>query len=72
MISEDTLNRLMEPIITRQENINNFVIQRIAKRVKEIGELTSSDIYSLTRLRVSGDDVKEINKALLTKKEFVF
>ena len=62
MISEDTLNRLMEPIITRQENINNFVIQRIAKRVKEIGELTSSDIYSLTRLRVSGDDVKEINK----------
>lgn len=64
MISEDTLNHLMEPIITRQENINNYVIQKIAKRVKEIGELTSSDIYSLTRLRVSGDDVKEINKAL--------
>ena len=39
MLSEDALNRLMQPIIDRQEAINVYVIGIIAKRVKEIGHL---------------------------------
>lgn len=64
MLSEDAIEKLMEPIITRQENINNYVIQKIAKRVREVGQLSSSDVYSLDRLHVIGGDTREINKAL--------
>ena len=64
MISESTINKLVEPIITRQENINIYVLNKIATKIKEIGTLSSSDVYTLTRLRQVGDDIREINKEL--------
>ena len=64
MLSEDALENLMSPIITRQENINNYVIQLIAKRVKEIGELKPSDIHKLERVLKMGGDVRQINAEL--------
>lgn len=64
MLSQDTIEKLLKPIIERQENINRYVIEKIAKRIKEIGELTPSDIYRLERLLVSGNDVREINNEL--------
>lgn len=64
MLSEEYIEKLMKPIIDRQERINNWVIQKIAMKVREIGKLSSSDIYSLDRLRIMGADVKEINKEL--------
>lgn len=64
MLSEDALENLILPIVARQEAINNFVIQTIAKRVKEIGHLLPSDVYKLERLYKSGADVKLINKEI--------
>lgn len=64
MVNEKVVEKLMKPIVDRQEAINNYVIEKIAKRVREIGELSSSDVYSLTRLRASGADIKEINEEL--------
>lgn len=64
MLSTDTLNKLMKPIIERQENINTYVITKIANRVNEIGKVLSSDVYQLTRLRDIGADVKLINEEL--------
>ena len=64
MLSEQMIEKLVEPIIRRQEAINNYVIQKIAKRVKEIGELSPSDLHRLERLLKSGDDVREINKEI--------
>ena len=64
MLSDDAIDRLVQPIVDRQEFINMYVIKTIAKRIKEIGELLPSDVYKLERLLKSGADVKEINKVL--------
>lgn len=64
MLSEEYIEKLMQPIIDRQEAINNWVIQKIATRVRKIVALSPSDVYKLTRLRALGADVKQINKAL--------
>ena len=64
MLSEEYIENLIHPLIERQEAINTYVITQIAKRIKEIGELKSSDVYKLERLFKTGDDVRKINKEL--------
>ena len=64
MLSDDALNVLMQPIVDRQEALSAYVVEIIAKRVKEIGHLLPSDVYKLERLLKSGGDVKKINKAI--------
>lgn len=64
MLSEDAIEKLIQPLIDRQEAINNYVIKMIAERVKEIGTIKSSDVYKLERLFKTGADVKKINKEL--------
>ena len=64
MLSENAIDKLMQPIIDRQEAINSYVIEVIAKRVKEIGHLLPSDVYKLERLLKTGSDVKKINKEI--------
>lgn len=61
MLSEDALEKLLQPIIDRQEAINTYVISIIAKRIKEIGKLLPSDIHRLERILKSGGDVRKIN-----------
>lgn len=61
MLSDDAIDNLMQPILDRQEKINNYVIEKIAQRVKETGKLLPSDIYKLQRLLKTGSDVKQIN-----------
>lgn len=64
MLSEDFIDNLIQPLIDRQEAINNYVIDKIAQRIKEIGTLKSSDVYKLERLYKTGDDVRKINKEI--------
>lgn len=64
MLSEDALDNLMQPIINRQEEINLYVIQKIAKRINEIGKVNPSDVNQLIQLRNTGADVKLINQEL--------
>ena len=64
MLSDDALEKLMQPIIDRQDEINNYVVTKIAKRIKEIGQVKSSDVYQLMQLRNTGADVKLINAEL--------
>ena len=64
MLSDNALENLMQPIIERQQAINNYVLQVIAQRVREIGHLLPSDVYKLERLLKSGADVRKINKKL--------
>ena len=64
MLSDDAIEKLMQPIIDRQQNINTYVIELIAKRVKEIGELSPSDVYKLERLLKTGADARQINTEL--------
>jgi hypothetical protein len=64
MLSEDSIDTLMQPIITRQEGINTYIINKIAERVNDIGKMLPSDIYKLERLLKTGSDVKLINNEL--------
>lgn len=61
MLSDDAINNLIQPIIDRQQKINEYVIKIICQRVKEIGHLLPSDIHRLERLLKMGGDVKKIN-----------
>lgn len=69
MLSDNALEKLMMPILNRQESINRYIIHKIARRIREIGNLSPADIYKLERLLKSGADVRKINKELarLTK-----
>ena len=73
MLSDDAINKLILPILRRQENINNYVIGVIAQRIKEIGEVLPSDIQTLDSLLRSGSDINKINKrlAVLTNKQIL-
>lgn len=62
--SEDEIDKLIQPIIDRQIEINTFIITKIAERIKEIGELLPSDVHSLGQLAKTGADVRVINRQL--------
>ena len=64
MLSQDAIENLVQPIVTRQQKINEFVIEIICKRVKEIGHLLPSDLHRLERLLKMGADVKKINEEI--------
>lgn len=61
ILSDDMIDKLMQPIIDRQEAINTYVIKEIAAQVKRIGELTPSSLHKLERLYKTGSDAQKIN-----------
>lgn len=64
LYKEDDIDKLIQPIVDRQININTFVIKKIAERVKEIGELLPSDVNTLEQLAKTGADVIAINQEI--------
>ena len=64
MLDDVAIDRLIQPVLTRQEEINAYIIQMIAKRLREIGTLLPSDIYKLDRLYRYGADIRLINSEL--------
>lgn len=64
MLSADSIDKLVQPIIDRQEYWNTYIIKKIANRIKEVGELTPSDTKTLEQMVKNGADVREINTTL--------
>lgn len=64
MLSVSAIDKLAQPIVTRQEQINVYVLKKIASRIKEIGKLTPSDTRTLEQMVKNGSDVREINDML--------
>ncbi len=64
MYSEQQIDELIQPLVDRQIEINNSIIEIIAQRIKEIGELLPSDIFKLEMLAKTGADVRVINNKL--------
>ena len=64
MLSEEAIEKLIQPIIDRQENINAKAIEDIAKHIKEIGEVNPSDVQKLITLRNAGADAKKLVQAI--------
>lgn len=61
MLSENAIENLVRPIVERQQKINEYVIETICDRIKEIGGLTASDVNRLVRILQMGADVQKIN-----------
>ena len=64
MLSENTIDNLVQPIATRQESINTYVITKIARSVREIGEISPSDINRMKILTQMGVDIRQMNAEL--------
>lgn len=64
MLSENSINFLVQPIIDRQESINTFVLETIANRVGEIGKISPDDLKRLKLLAIFGADIREMNSTL--------
>lgn len=64
MLSEDVLEKLILPILQRQERINNYVVSLIAKHIKQIGTINASDVYKLQQMMNIGGDMRLIQKSL--------
>lgn len=64
MLSDNALDNLVQPIIDRQESINVYVLQKMAQKVKNIGELSSRDIKRLKILVQYGADIRQMNSEL--------
>lgn len=64
MIDDIQLNKLIQPVMDRQSQIEMYVLQKIADRLNRIGTLVPSDIKMLEQLYLTGSDTREINKEL--------
>ena len=66
MLSDDAIDNLVQPIVSRQEDISNYVISVIAERVKAVGTLSPADLFKLELLTQRGADIRKINQMLAT------
>ncbi|MBO6272800.1 hypothetical protein J6O48_08485 [bacterium] len=64
MLNEKAIDNLVQPIVTRQENINTYVLTKIARSVREIGEISPSDVNRMKILVGLGTDIREMNAEL--------
>lgn len=64
MLSENAIDNLVEPIVIRQESINDYVLVKIAQSVREIGEISPSQLNRMKLLIQYGADIREMNAEL--------
>ena len=61
MISENTLDNLIQQVVNRQEAINIYVLSKITKKLREIGTLSPVDIKRMKILVSYGTDIRQMN-----------
>jgi len=61
MLSDVQIDNLIQPFVDRQQMLESYVINHIAKSIKEIGTISKSDIYKLQQLYKIGSNVRDIN-----------
>lgn len=61
MVSEGEIEKYIQPILERQYQINQYVIETICKRIKEIGEMNHADLHRLESIYRMGADAQKIN-----------
>ena len=64
MLSESTIDNLVQPMMLRQESINSYVLTKIANSVREIGELSPNQIKRMQLLVQYGADIRKMNAEL--------
>ena len=65
LLSETYLNSLPDPIAKNMESLNQYVVERICKRIQKIGKLTVQDAAKLySAIEFAGADLQAIQKEL--------
>ena len=65
LLSESYLNSLPDPIAKNMEALNQYVVERICKRIEKIGKLTVQDAAKLySAIEFAGADLQAIQKEL--------
>ena len=65
LLSETYLNSLPDPIAKNMEALNQYVVERICKRIQKIGSISPSDAHRLkSAIEYAGADIKAIQKEL--------
>lgn len=65
LLSESYLNSLPDPIAQNMEALNQYVVERICKRIKDVGSISASDAHRLkSAIEYAGADLAAIQKEL--------
>ena len=65
LLSETYINSLPDPIAKNMEALNQYVVERICKRIKEVGSISASDAHRLkSAIEYAGADLQAIQKEL--------
>lgn len=65
LLSESYLNSLPDPIAKNMEALNQYVVERICKRIQKIGNISPSDAHRLkSAIEYAGADLQAIQKEL--------
>jgi len=64
MLNDNEIDNLIQPFVERQQQLNTFVVGKIAHRVKEVGKLSKQDVYKLSQLLKVGADARAINQEI--------
>ena len=64
MLTDNQIEKLIQPVLDRQAKIEMMVLLKIADRVNDIGTMVPSDIKMLEQLYKTGADVRAINREL--------
>ena len=64
MLSDEVIEKVIERLVNRIENVNLYVLKKIGKTIKKMGILNPSDTKTLIEIMNFGGDYKKIVKEL--------
>ena len=60
MLNEDQLNKLPARLESRINSVFNQFLKKAGQRIKEIGQLSATDIHRLTLMNQANKDIDDI------------
>lgn len=60
MLSDEVIEKVEERLVERIENLNTYILKKIARTIKEIGKLTPTQAHQLIQILQYGGDYERI------------
>lgn len=64
MLNDVDIDNLIQPFVDRQLELEQYVVNTIAQRVREVGKLSKTDVYRLQQLLKIGSSARLINQEI--------
>ena len=64
MLQEQIIDKLIQPIVNRQELMNTIVLEMLASKIGEIGQLSIEDLDQFQYMTTLGIDIQKLNRQL--------